>query len=90
MFMAGDTIMIHATITSTEEIHGYTLLLENTTTSTVIMDIEEHAHDLTTHIHEMWVNNVSGHTDMKLTVTAIIDHEGTEVSETVSFHCHPM
>ncbi len=90
-FMGGDTINIHAMIETQGEIHGYEVRLTNLSTNEEVLTYEAHEHDQSMiHYSEKWVNNVSGHSDMSLTVKVLIDHDGNEVSETVNFHCHPM
>ncbi|MCB0735694.1 MAG: hypothetical protein H6608_09540 [Flavobacteriales bacterium] len=88
-YMFGDTVVIHGMITSASELHGYEIELKNVSQDTVVLFKEEHAHSTEEHFDAMWVNDVTGHSDMLLTIRAIIDHEGTSESKTASFHCHP-
>jgi len=90
-YMEGDTVNIHVMIETEGEIHGYEVRLTNVSTGEDVLAHEAHEHDNSMiHYSESWVNNFSGHSDMALTVKVLIDHDGSEVSEKVSFHCHPM
>lgn len=90
MFMLGDTVHIHGDIEYTPGLHGYAIELTNISADSVVFSMDEHAHDPMLHFDEMWVNNVTDHSDMRLVVSAAIDHDGTLVHDTVHFHCHPM
>ena len=90
-YMGGDTINMHVMIETQGEIHGYEVHLTNVSTGEEVLTYEAHEHDQSMiHYSESWVNNVSGHSDMSLVVTVLIDHDGNEVSESVNFHCHPI
>lgn len=89
-FHLGDTIHIHGNITYAPGLHGYKLEIYNTSADTTVLSKEEHAHGSSIDLHEMWVNDVTQHSDMQLIVTAEISHDGMSVTDTVHFHCHPM
>lgn len=90
-FGLGDTVHINTMITTTGEVHGYEVYLRNTSNNNeVVFESKEHAHDSPVHIHEMWVNDVSSHSDMELEIVLITDHDGATETQKVSFHCHPM
>ncbi|MDP4762826.1 MAG: hypothetical protein NWR97_04155 [Salibacteraceae bacterium] len=91
MFGLNDTVKMKATITTTLSIHGYRVqLLNKTNDNEEVFLAEEHAHTSPLSINEVWINNVSSHSDMLFVVTVIVDHDETEIADTVSFHCHPM
>lgn len=86
----GDTVHIHGDIQYQPGLHGYALEIYNTSADTVVFTSEEHAHGTSINIHEMWVNDVTQHSDMRLIISAEISHDGMTVSDTIHFHCHPM
>lgn len=91
MYGLNDTVKMQATITTALSIHGYRVQIVNQTNNNEeVFLAEEHAHTSPLNIDEVWVNNVSSHSDMLFILTAIVDHDETEISDTVSFHCHPM
>jgi hypothetical protein len=91
MYGLNDTVKMQATIATALSIHGYRVqLLNKTNNNEEVFLAEEHAHTSPLSINEVWVNNVSNHSDMLFILTAIVDHNETKISDTVSFHCHPM
>lgn len=90
MYHSGDTVYIKANITSAAELHGYDVVLTNVSADSVVFNTNGHAHGNSMAINTFWVNKVMGHSDMKLDVMAIIDHEGNKTTKSVNFHCHPM
>jgi len=91
-FMHGQVVEIQATATAPESMHGYSLYLVNTSTAEpdTVMQMDEHEHGTTINISEEWTNDVTMHSDMELTIKVEVDHDATELVETVHFHCHPM
>ena len=84
-------VFINGMISADTEMHGYELSITNTSNGNQQV-YHKHAHEDASmyHIHDHWINDVSGHSDMVLTIKATMDHEGTEKVHTVMFHCHPM
>ncbi len=89
-FHAGDTVRIQATVTGDVEMHGYEVKIKNLSQGNVAFITDYHVHGSTFTINEFWVNNVTTHSDMRLVVTVEADHNGTMVSDSLNFHCHPM
>lgn len=91
MYHLGDTIWVDVHITSDTELHGYEANLLNISDSNAIL-WEDHLHDhgMEYHIHGYYVNGVSMHSDVELSIDAFIDHDGASENHTVSMHCHPM
>lgn len=87
-YMLGDTIFVKGTITADVEMHGYAYELMRLSDSLVLLTSDVHDHGSSYSIDDFWVNNVTEHTDVQLTITAIIDHDGTEQSQTYQLHCH--
>jgi hypothetical protein len=85
----GDTVHIHFGITCANEMHGYEAMLINLTSGDTAWDAHLHDHGQSYHVENFWVNNVTEHSDMRLKVIAILDHEENQTVKQVDFHCHP-
>lgn len=90
MFHGGEMVPIKATLTGEESLHGWKVEIRKKSDGTVLFTADAHNHAVTLTIDEVWVNNLTEHTDLVLEVFARIDHDGAEVSKTVNFHAHPM
>lgn len=90
MYHLGDTVKIQGTITGNVEMHGYEVKIKNLSQGNVAFITDYHDHGATFTINEFWVNNVITHSDMRLVVKVEVDHNGTMVSDSLNFHCHPM
>ena len=86
----GDTVYLKGTITTDEEMHGYTLLIRTFDDKTPVFDAEKHVHGTTLSIDTFWVNNVAVHTNMELVTTVVVNHIGDMDSTITQFHCHPL
>lgn len=91
MYHLGDTVWVDVHITSDTELHGYEANLINTSDSDAVL-WEDHLHDhgMEYHIHGFYVNGVTMHSDVELSIDAFIDHDGASENHTVAIHCHPM
>lgn len=90
MFGLGDEVQIAAQATHTESMHGWELLLINTSTGDTVLTEDAHVHGTTINISTSWVNNVEVHSDMELKIAVELDHAGSYLTQQVNFHCHPM
>lgn len=90
MYGLGDEVQITAQATHTESMHGWELFLVNTTSGDTVHSIAAHEHGTSMEISSTWVNDVAGHSDMKLTIVVETDHSGTTIEKHLHFHCHPM
>jgi hypothetical protein len=83
-----DTAHIKAEITSPNQLHGYTITLKRLADSTIVYtdDVDTHQNNFT--ITHDWVNNNTIHSDMLLTIDAVIDHSGNKISKSVQFHSY--
>ncbi len=88
-FDALDTVPIRALLQNNTEMHGLVVSLVNLSDTTVVFQMDEHVHGVSINLDTFWINNVMMHSDMRLYITAEIDHEGTTVTDSVNFHCHP-
>lgn len=90
MYGLNDTVHIDGMISWENELHGYELTLTNMSVDSVVYTSHAHEDASTIHVHTLWVNNVINHSDMKLTIDAFTDHDGTKETKEIEFHCHPM
>ncbi|MGM0478301.1 MAG: hypothetical protein ACQERC_03685 [Bacteroidota bacterium] len=92
MFQLNEDIDISASISANFEMHGYEVKMFNVSNSDSLMFesfVHEHADNITA--SESWTNTVSAHSDVRIEVSALADHEGNErETEVVNIHCHPM
>jgi uncharacterized protein YpuA (DUF1002 family) len=89
-FSKDQKIEVKGTITaSSEDIHEYTITIKNETSGAIEFTKTEHSHSKSISFSESWINDVSDHSDMMLTIEAE-DHDGKKETLEVHFHCHPM
>jgi len=85
----GDTVRMKAHIQHSSELHEYAVIMRNTDNNDTLFSYEVHKHATSVNVDTFWVNNVTVHSPMELTVAAE-DHAGNSNSAKVLFHCHPM
>ncbi|MGB0850568.1 MAG: hypothetical protein ACPGTP_04930 [Bacteroidia bacterium] len=90
MFGKGDTVFMTGMLHWEEELHGFEITLTNITKDSVVYTAHAHEDTKMMNISQMWINNVTEHSDMKLTIDALTDHDGAEQTKEIDFHCHPM
>jgi len=81
----GEALHMHGTITGSGELHGYTLTLTNVTTNEVVFSGSNTSHQTNYAFDEHWVNNVASISNMKVTVTVELDHDGNTTTKEVFF-----
>jgi hypothetical protein len=86
----GDTVFIMGMLHWENELHGYELRLTNTTKDSVVFTAHAHEDTKMLNVSQIWINNVTEHSDMTLTIDALTDHDGAKQSKDIDFHCHPM
>ncbi len=89
-YASGDTVFADIHIQADVDLHGYQVFLINETASDTVWQVQKDAHQGVFHLDSLWINNVTDHSDMLFEVHAIIDHEGSRNSKSVTFHCHPL
>lgn len=88
MYMAGDTIQIHAEISDNDELHEIIGKLERTHMGLTdeVWTLDTHSHTKTYSLHDTYIVEVNGmHTDFKLTLT-VSDHNGNVGTKEFTFH----
>lgn len=89
-FGHNDTVHINGMITFENDLHGYEITLKSEHFDSTVYSVNEHADGNTIHVHKMWVNDLTHHSDMIMTIDAFTDHDGQKETSTIDFHCHPM
>lgn len=92
IFALNDVVTVSGSIIANFDLHGYEVKLFNESNSDSLMfESFTHGHSESLNFSETWTNTVSGHSDVRIEVSALADHEGNE-KETgiVRIHCHPM
>ncbi len=84
VFKSGDTVYINGSINTKTEIHGYEINLAKSN-GDVIHTYSEHSHGTEIHINDYWVNTMTGNNDIILSISAVVDHDGAELSNSITF-----
>jgi hypothetical protein len=90
MFHLDDTVHVDIHITADFEMHGYEAWIINESAGDTVWTADVHDHGDSFEVHGEWIVDVTDHSDMKLKVSAEIDHDGNKTEKEVHFHCHPM
>jgi len=92
MFGLNDVVTISGTVSGNFDLHGYEIKLFNESNNDSLMyESFTHGHSESIDFSETWTNTVSDHSDVRVEVSALANHEGIErETETVLIHCHPM
>lgn len=83
-FATGDTIHIHAQATATQDLHGYQINITDVANNHVIYTTEEHAHGKSLEILQMWPNNTTSGTSLKISIVVTLDHDGHYIEKSVN------
>jgi hypothetical protein len=90
MIALNDTVWMTGNLTHHHGMHEYKITLNNVSQDSVVYDSTVEIHDMKdVDFEHFWINSVSDHSDMKLTVTAS-DHDSRVGTAEREFHCHPM
>ena len=92
MFGLNDVVTVSGTVSGNFELHGYEMKLFNESNNDSLMyESFTHGHSESIDFSETWTNTVSDHSDVRVEVSALADHEGNErETAVVHIHCHPM
>ncbi len=82
------TVNITGEIKSSDELHGYQVVIRKKSDNSIVFEQNKHTHGTTVTINETWINDLHGHNDMELEVIGVLDHDGNTISNKVNFHCH--
>jgi len=89
-FEHGQDVPLHVDVSADQELHGWDITLRKKSDNSVIYSKDKHTHGKSMSIREVWVNDVTHHTDVILEVKVDLDHSGSNSkTASVQFHCHP-
>jgi hypothetical protein len=89
VYHPGDTVFIRGKLVYPGQLHGYELQLTDSATGMILFDVASHVHTDSTAIQEQWVSKAPDPMTVRLRLSAIIDHEGTEADTTLFFKVSP-
>ena len=84
-----DTLEIRGTIVSVMDLHGYNVSIRRTDTQSEVFYYDDHYHGNNKNLNINWPCTVNDDVQLKLTITAKLDHEGGAAIKSVSFNCEP-
>lgn len=84
-----DTLRIRGTIVSLADMHGYNVRIQKVTDQAQVFYFEDHYHGMNKNLNVNWPCDLNENLELRLTVTAILDHDGNTASRSLDFHCHP-
>lgn len=85
----GDVVDINATVSYITQMHGYIIKIVDESSGTVYFETEGHVHGDYFVVTEKWTDTVQHDVQLKLKLTAIIDHENNNATAEVSFKSQP-
>lgn len=88
MYMAGDTVYIHAEASDNDELHEIGAKIERTHNGSTeeVWTYDTHSHTASYSLHEMYIVEMNGaHNDFKLNIT-VSDHNANVATKEFSFH----
>lgn len=89
-FQQGDTVRIIGTLSAPATLHGYTVTIRNESDhGKEVFFCHWHAHAKNLTVDTVWINTLSGTSDMSLKIDAVIDHGGNSEGKAVPFKTTP-
>lgn len=85
----GDSVLIAAAVSYNGILHGYEVLVTDSSTGAVIHNVANHIHTNSFDIHTAFAVNVAAPLVLKLVINTQIDHSGEYVNKIVYFSCYP-
>jgi hypothetical protein len=85
----GDSVQITAAVSYNGILHGYEVLVTDSSTGAVIHNVANHIHTSSFNIHTAFAVNAATPLVLKLVINTQIDHSGENVNKIVYFSCNP-
>ena len=85
----GDTLKLAGTVSGTGEMHGYSVMMMNLLSSSMVYSKDYDIHGESYTISDFWVNNVTDTSTVQTTLDVIKDHEGNHELKTINVVCLP-
>ena len=88
-YHTGDSVQIAASVSYNGILHGYEVLVTDSSTGAVIYNVANHIHTNSFDIHTAFAVNAATPLVLKLVINTQVDHSGENVNKTVYFGCNP-
>lgn len=88
-FRSGDTILLQSETSYPGQLHGYEIKVEDSASGFILFDAAQHIHSDRFATREKWVGNTKAPMKLKLTVSVLVDHNGTEAKQQLDFYVLP-
>ena len=89
IFNAGDTLHVTGAISADGDMHGYSVKIQNLTSGETVLNQDYDLHQASFVINETWKNTVTDTTQVKITIDAVLDHEGNLKTLDRIVTCYP-
>lgn len=89
IFRNGDTVHIAAAVSYPSELHGYELVISDSSSGDIYFDYAEHVHNDHFTIDQDWACSGSTAKTLQLKLTTEIDHDGNEADKIIYFKYQP-
>lgn len=85
-----DTLKVRGTIVSVQDMHGYNVrICRNTADTATVFYYNDHYHGMNKNLDVNWACDLNENVELKVTVTAILDHDGNKTSASTYVQCEP-
>jgi len=84
-----DTLHITGTIVSEMDMHGYNVSIRRLDSQAEVFYLDDHYHGANKNLSIDWPCNVNAAVQLRLTITAKLDHDGNAAIKYVDFNCEP-
>lgn len=88
-YHSGDSVLIAASVSYNGILHGYEVLVTDSSTGAVIHNVANHIHTSSFKIQTAFAVDVASPLVLKLVINTQIDHSGENVNKIVYFSCNP-
>ena len=85
----GDSVLVAASVSYDGILHGYEVLVTDSSTGAVIYNVANHIHTNSFEIHAAFAVYATTYNVLKLVINTQIDHSGKNVNKIVYFKCNP-
>lgn len=82
-----DTLKIRGSIVSVADLHGYEISIKRTVDQSEVFYFEDHYHGTNKNLQVDWICDLNETSDLELTITASLDHDGNTATKSLIIHC---
>jgi len=87
-YQAGDTVRVQGKVTCQSNLHGYHLMILNSSSDT-LFHAHAHTHATELALDEMWVNNQASQQDLRVIISCAVNHDGLEAVKEIPIKTLP-